>query len=453
MECELVVVGAGPAGMAAAYSAGRLGLRTVVLDSEPTPGGQYYRHPSQVRPPSTVASFLHYVRRSTLVTYMPETVAWHLEPGFKVYIERPSGPQVLTSRCVILATGAWERPVPFPGWDLPGVVTAGAVQALLKGYGVIAGEPLVLAGGGFVLTVARQVLTSGGKLAAVVLTGSSPLVSGAWLMLRRPSVLGELTATLGLLARHKVPVYTGWLVREAVGTRTLREVVLVRHDRAMSPIPGSATRLRARVLGVGYGFVSSTQLARVAGCQLTWDGLHCQWLPKVNADLETTVKGLFVAGEAAGSAGAHVAELEGELAALCAFERLRGTDSALAERRNKLQAKREVARRWAAQIQRLSALRPGIFGLASRDTVVCRCEKVSWGEVIDALSEYPPDLTALKAATRIGMGPCQGRFCEPSLIPMVAQQAGVDPGMVEPFSVRPPVEPIEVGRLALLDRQ
>ncbi len=448
MECELAIVGAGPAGMSAAMIAASLGLSTVVVDDGAVPGGQYYRH-GPGRPPSgKVKAFLKLTQASPALTYLPRTTVWHLEPGFKLYLDGPSGTGILLARSVILATGAWERPVPFPGWDLAGVLTAGAIQLLLKAQGVIAGRPVVLAGGPFVLSVARDVLAAGGELAAVALAGRPSLRQTARLLASKGTVGGQAAMSLAAIARHRVPLYVGWLVREASGDEVLREVTLAKHDQDWRPIPGSEIKVRARVLGVSYGFVSATQLAQLAGCQMRWDPLRFQWLPQHNADLETTVSGLYVAGEAAGVAGVQVAEIEGRLAAICSFERLRGSGRPTAEARNRLQGQWEGARAWADRFVGLSAFGPGLYRLASASTTVCRCEGVRWSEVLDALSHGVADLNSLKVRTRVGMGPCQGRFCEPTLIPMVAQGLGIRPEDVRPFSIRPPAAPVEVGRLA-----
>jgi NADPH-dependent 2,4-dienoyl-CoA reductase/sulfur reductase-like enzyme/bacterioferritin-associated ferredoxin len=450
MECELAVVGAGPAGISAALIASRLGMSAVVVDEGAEPGGQYYRYRPGIRSPRKVESFRKAIRTSPLLTYLPGTSVWHIEPGFRIYLDGPSGADVLFAKSVILATGAWERAVPFQGWDLPGVLTAGAIQSLLKGQGVLAGRPMVLAGGPFVLTVAREVLAAGGEVSAVALAGSPSLWQLAGLASSRIAVVREAASALGLLVRRRVPVYVGWVVREAFGNNVLRGVALTRYGRGWSSVAGGEVRVPARVLGVSYGFVSATQLAQLAGCRMVWDPLRFQWLPQHNGDLETTVRGLYVAGEAAGVAGAEVAEIEGELAALCAFARLRGSSRALSEARNRLQSRREKARAWAGRLLNVWSLGLDLYRLTTGSCTVCRCEGVKAADVLEALSEGVSDLNSLKALTRVGMGPCQGRFCEPTLIAMAAQRLGVRPEEVKPFSVRPPVMPVEAGRLAQL---
>ena len=314
---DVAVIGAGPAGMAAAATAADRGLRVALIDAGRQLGGQYFRHPAPGLTAPWLPKLYHGWQHFEQLVTRVETASgievlfghqvWAVEPGFKVLTDR--GP--VEAPYVILATGAYERVVPFPGWDLPGVFTAGGAQALLKGNLVLPGRRVVVAGTGpLLLPVATGLATAGAKVLALYEANNirgyakNPLP-----LLSNPTKLAEGLDYARQLTRARIPVHTGRMIIEAQGTDALEAVVAARPDGT------DPQRIRCDSLAIGYGLAPQIDLALTLGAATTHlsDGTIAL---RVNTTQRTTIPGLYAAGEAAGVAGAETALLEGEIAGL-----------------------------------------------------------------------------------------------------------------------------------------
>ncbi|MBX9391354.1 NAD(P)/FAD-dependent oxidoreductase [Streptomonospora nanhaiensis] len=442
---RVVVVGAGPAGLAAARSAAAAGAAVLVIDAEPAPGGQYLRRDALAgaddRDPATALP--------PGVEHRPDTVVWAIEPvpgGHRLHLR--TGPAddpgrtgaTVDTRALVLATGAHDRALPFPGWDLPGVYTAGAAQALAKAQRLAVGERVLLAGTGpFLLPVARSLLDAGARITAVLEAGEP--VTG-WLrhpggVLAGSGKLGELASHLAALARHRVPYRPRTTVVAAHGTDAVEAATTVRLDRDWNPVPGTERRVEADAVCVGFGFTPQTELAVAAGCAMA------EGFVRVDAAQATSVPGVFAAGELTGIGGAALSAAEGEVAGAAAA-RLVGRDP-----RPPLAALRRVrrGRRFAAALAAAHPVRPGWSTWLAEDTLVCRCEEVRAGELRAAARERGASAARpLKLVTRAGLGPCQGRVCGRN----VAELLG-DPRLADGFARRPIAAPVRLGELAAGD--
>jgi NADPH-dependent 2,4-dienoyl-CoA reductase/sulfur reductase-like enzyme len=359
---DLIVVGAGPAGIAAAVHAAEAGRRVALIDSAQRPGGQIWRHRDRRTLSRTAARWLERLDRSG-ATFVPGTEI----------VDAAS----LRGRTVILATGARERYLPFPGWTLPGVIGIGGAQALLKnGAADFRGRRIVLAGSGpLMLTVASALAKAGARIVLVAEQASARRMAsfGARLW-RTPSRLVD--AVKYRSAFVGAPYRTGTWVTRCEASTALR--VTLNDGQAVT----------CDILCTGYGLVPSTELARLVGCD-TRDGAVV-----VNERQETSVTGVFCAGEPTGIAGVDVALVEGAIAGRAAAGV--GT-SAL-----------KVDRTFATRLDEAFALRPEVRALADASTIICRCEGVPYGALDPSWSSRQA-----KLYTRIGMGPCQGRVCGP----------------------------------------
>lgn len=314
---DVAVIGAGPAGMAAAATAADRGLRVALIDAGRQLGGQYFRHPAPGLTAPWLPKLYHGWQHFEQLVTRVETASgievlfghqvWAIEPGFKVLTDR--GP--IEAPYVILATGAYERLVPFPGWDLPGVFTAGGAQALLKGNLVLPGRRVVVAGTGpLLLPVATGLATAGAKVLALYEANNirgyakNPLP-----LLSNPTKIAEGLDHARQLARARIPVHTGRMIIEAQGTDALEAVVAARPDGT------DPQRIRCDSLAIGYGLAPQIDLALTLGAATTRlsDGTIAL---RVNTIQRTTIPGLYAAGETAGVAGAETALLEGEIAGL-----------------------------------------------------------------------------------------------------------------------------------------
>jgi len=452
---DIAVVGAGPAGLAAAVTAAQAGCRVALLDSAPHIGGQFWRHRDDDdggghRDWDVFARLRAGVLDST-VDYRATAAVWFVEStadGFRL----AGSAGETTAKLLVLATGAYDRVLPFPGWDLPGVVTLGAAQALLKGSGVPVGRRVVVAGAGpFLLPVATSLLTAGAEVLGVYEAGN-PRRYASWPR-TLAGVRGKLREAAGyaaVLARHRVPYRTGYVVTAAYGTASVEAVDVTRLAPDGSLLPDTARMLECDALAVGFGFTPQLELPLALDCatRLDVDGNLV-----LTADLagQTTVPGVYAAGEVTGVGGATLALVEGRLvgavtAAAC------GRPSPLTEMElTKLLTRRTAMRRFAALMHEVHAPPAGWTGWLTEETVVCRCEEVPVSRIRAAVE----DLGATEAGTvrslcRPGTGWCQGRVCGYATAALTAQLCGrpLSAADLAAFATRPIASPVRLGDLA-----
>lgn len=425
LTVELAVVGAGPAGLSAAVTAADAGLTVAVLDlagqvldRRSWPGGAGARR--RFADHRQTGRVVHLARHAvTAVSRQDGVLLVRALAG-----ERDPAGRVVRARTLLVATGAHDRQVPFPGWTLPGVFTAGGVQSLLKD-GVAAGRRVVVAGTGpFLLSVAAGLLAAGVEVAAVV------EANGPWRYARHPRAVagaaGRLPQALGYaarLARHRVPYLPRHAVVEACGEAGLRGVRVRRLDRGWRAA-GPARWIDADTLAVGYGFTPQLDLLLPLGCAatVTADGTLAA---VVDGAQQTTVDGVYAAGETTGVGGAELAAIEGRLAAAAVVRRLRGADPLPPRQARRLRAGRSRQRRFAAALADVHPVRDGWTGWLADDTTVCRCEEVDCGRIRSAVRDLGAgDARTVKLLARPGMGWCQGRICGTAVAALVAQAAG-----------------------------
>jgi NADPH-dependent 2,4-dienoyl-CoA reductase/sulfur reductase-like enzyme len=427
----VVIVGAG---MAAAHGAAAAGARVVLIDSAPKLGGQFHRQDGTS--PG---------ERFTLpdgVEYLPESVVFAVEPGprrhrLHVRTGRADGPRrtsrVVGTAALILATGAHDRALPFPGWDLPGVYTAGAAQALAKGQRIAVGNNVLLAGTGpFLLPVAESLIGAGARVLGV-LEANDPVtgwLAQPWAVAAGYRKTAEFARYLGLLARHRVPYRPRTTVIAAHGEDRVEAVTTARLRPDWTVVPGSGRRVEADAVCVGFGFTPRLELAVALGCELV-DGFVA-----VDVAQSTSVPGVYAAGEVTGIGGAELAAAEGEVAGAAAARAAAAPSRALRRVR--------AGRRFAGALAAAYPVRPGWRGWLDDGTLVCRCEEVSYRDLRDAVDQRQAlGVRSVKLVSRAGLGLCQGRVCGEN----VAELAGI-PGGAAAFSRRPIAEPVRLGELA-----
>lgn len=423
---DLAVIGGGPAGVAGALTAAMRGLRVVLVDSGVRLGGQYFRH--RDGPPEEFARQVRALReRAEIMTGRQVWAVTREEGGFTVHC---IGGAAVRSRRLLIATGAHDRPLPFPGWDLPGVLTAGGAQALLKGHGVVAGRRVVVAGTGpFLLPVAAGLAAAGAGVAGVYeANGGLGLARHPLLALGKA---GEAAGYLATLARNRVPYRTRHAVVAAHGDRELEAVTVARLDRDWNVL--ATRRVPCDALATGYGFVPQIELGVQLGCATRPDADGTPVLT-VDAAQRTTVPGVWAAGEPTGVGGRHLAETEGRIAGLSIVAD-GAPVRALLRRRARLRA-------FAAALHAAYPLKPGWQTWLTDDTLVCRCEEVPLAGIREAQQLGATDARSAKLLSRAGMGWCQGRICAHS----VAALTGTSP----PAPRRPIAQPISLADLATL---
>ncbi|GAA2145680.1 NAD(P)/FAD-dependent oxidoreductase [Kitasatospora kazusensis] len=449
---DLAVIGAGPAGLAAATTAADLGLSCALLDAGPRPGGQYYRHPAPglgaAHPERLHHDWPAFARlsarldahtREGRIDHLAEHQVWTAERGEVWTLHATLGPAAdgraaVRARAVLLATGAYERQLPFPGWTLPGVVTAGGAQAMLKAGLVLPGRRIVVAGSGpLLLAAASSLVAAGAAVPAVVeATGYLGYARGLGTLAANPAKLAEGARHGAVLLRHGVRLRRNSAVVEVHGTDRVTGVTVARLDADWRPVPGSGRRIDCDAVATGHGLLPQIELATELGAETRRapDGAVAL---RVDDGLRTSLPGLWAAGETGGVGGADLAIAEGELAARV----IAGRPVPAA-----LKARRRRRRAFAELMAAAHRPGPGWTDWLRADTDVCRCEEVPAGRIREAVEELGAgDARTVKLLTRAGMGWCQGRMCGPAVACLAGDTA-------PPADSRPLACPVPLGQLA-----
>ena len=460
----LAIVGAGPAGLSAAIAAAKCGLRPVVIDENAAPGGQIYRQlPRGFRVEQPEALGPTYEKGQKLLARAYDanielklgTTVWGLFDPLTLGLESGDKAESLQCGALILATGGYDRAIPFPGWTLPGVMTLGGAQTLVKSQRMLPGKKIILSGAGpFLLPVTSQLIEAGANIVAV-LEASKPM---GWLS-RASSLWGQWDRFregwdyVKPLLKARVGVRFGQAVIEAWGRGRVEGVVTASLDDNWRPIAGTEQTILADAVAVGYGFSVNTQLSRLCRCEHEFRKGYGGWTVKVDSRQATSVAKVFAAGETTGIGGSDIAAAEGSIAGYSAAESLGMISESEARARRAPYVERlRKLRPFARMMADLFSPRDGLFDITSPETVVCRCEEVTAAQIHEAIDNGANDLTGVKSRTRAGMGMCQGRVCGASVATLVARRTGRGQGEVGSFTGRPIVKPVSMGALAGMEK-
>ena len=454
---ECAVIGAGPAGLAAAITVAESGVDVTVIDSEPEPGGQIYKAVGASPLPDTGALGPDYAAGNALISAFRESGlrhvgaadVWMITNNREIGLLRNDQASFLHADRIVVATGAQERPVPFEGWTLPGVMNAGAGQILIKSAGVVPAEGVVLAGlGPLVLLVAWQYLRLGVEVRAVL--DLTPIGNYVRAAPRLPAALlaGDYLAK-GLrmhwdLRRAGVPIHAGVRRIRALGTKALEAVEIVAWGRTR--------RIETPVLMTHFGVIPETAMTRALGIPHDWDASQQCWRPRADLWGNTDIEGVLVAGDTRGIFGAKSAEWSGRLAGL---EVARSLGRLSRDERDAKGAPTQNAmtrdNRVRPFLERLYAVPDNWWKDIPDAATVCRCEEVTAGKVRAAIRAGAVGPNQVKAFTRAGMGPCQGRQCGATVARIVSEETGRPIGEIDLPRSRFPLKPIDLGTLAALE--
>lgn len=459
MSHDLLIIGAGPAGLAAAVEAGRHGLKVALLDEQEHPGGQIHRGVEAAERQGRAKRIgIDYRRgldliqefRASGAEYLPGHQVWQVERDGQLFVSDGSRSSVLRAKRVLIAVGAMERPVPIPGWTLPGVMTVGAAQILHKTTGSLPGDGVWVAGcGPLALYYIAEVVSAGGRVAGFLDTTRTPWIGTA------QAHAGSIAAGwrdalkgLGFLAQIK-----------AAGVRHVRRVERVealgegRLQLVRWRVDGRWEEAPAEGLLLHEGVVPQTHIAMSVGCAHRWDDQQLCFRPVIDEWGGTDIETIMVAGDCAGISGAMAARCQGRIAALGVAAQLGRID---AGRRDALAAplRAELARHQAIRPFLDALFRPAEhLQVPDDDVVICRCEGITARGLRQAVAIGARGPNQAKAYTRCGMGPCQGRLCGLTVTTTIAAATSSSPQAVGSYRIRPPLKPLSLGELASLAKE
>ena len=460
---HVIIVGLGLAGLSAARVLSGRGLDILLMDENISPGGQYLRRISRDLGVDSKRTSEHLKRvgyrlvneldqggmtvsQSTQILGVEDDgLIWAM--GQDGRIEKHHGEHI------ILATGARERFLPFPGWTMPGVISTGAAQILIKSAGMLPGRKhLVGRVGPLPLAVAGEISSAKGHVSAYWNQASWShqlrLLSGCRKHLSK-LMLG--TKYLSQLIVSRTPVRHCCKVKNAEGNGVLNQAVLTKIDREGHSIDGSEKAYEVDCLAVGYGFVPNLELAMLAGCELEYDVFKGGWIAKVNDTLQCSVPSIIAAGELTGIAGAEKSLIEGQLAGLVVarkFDTLRNGN--YQKKLIRLQKRRQREMAFGGFFNTICKTPTGMLKDLPDSTIICRCEDITIGHIRQQIQNGFTTLDAIKKATNSGMGNCQGRTCGPILQDILGVYASLGPEKLLPFSIRSPIKPVNLSALAEL---
>lgn len=435
---DVAVIGAGPAGLAAAVAAAADGAFVALVDAGPRAGGQYWRHREGDDGAhhhgwaafASLRSSLDAGIEAGLIEHLAGHAVWHVERAeggspFTIHALVDGTAREVRAWTLVVATGAYDRQLPFPGWTLPGVFTAGAAQAMLKGQGVAVGKTIAVAGSGpFLLPVAAGLAAAGATVVGVFEAGRPTAFARHPLtVLRAAGKLREGAGYLRILRRHGVPYRMRTAIIEALGEDAVTGVRVASLDAGWNVIPGTERTVECDTVAVGFGFTPQTEIPVQLGCEMAMDR-DGSLVVRVDDEQRSSTGDVFVAGEATGIGGAELALTEGELAGVHAAAAALGR-ATHPGRLEPIARRRTRGRAFADALAEAYPVRPGWRTWLRDDTVVCRCEEVAVAAIHGAVDDLAAaDPRTAKLFARAGMGLCQGRVCGYATTGLVAARCG-----------------------------
>ena len=456
---DLAIIGAGPAGLAAAATAARLGVSVLMLDENPTVGGQIYRGITANPVKDHMLLGADYWQGEVLAReaaassaqHAAGAVVWSVSPlddgGHELGVSMAGRSRMIGAREVTLATGALERPFPIPGWTLPGVMSCGGAQTALKASGLVPDGRAVIAGCGPLLwLIAWQYLNAGVAIDAILDT--TPSGNRLAALPHLPSFLASPYLAKGLKlmrdVRAKVRVISGIEALRADGSDKVEGVTYRKRGRE--------DRIAVDTLLLHQGVVPNINLSNAIGCRHVWDEMQITWKPATDEWGATSVRGISIAGDGAGIAGAEVAAQRGRIAALGAAQRLGKIDVPTRDR-DAAMPRATLARFMRGRAFLDALYRPAKnFRVPDGYTVACRCEEVTAERIRATVPLGAIGPNQMKSFLRCGMGPCQGRLCGLTVAELIADVRNVSMEEVGYYRLRPPVKPISLGELAAMPK-
>ncbi len=454
-KVQVAIIGGGPAGMAAAIDLAKANVDLILLDAYPQLGGHYFKQPpvewSTPKPDARQNEFRKLVDEidARSVPILHEAAVWGIfreDDGFTIHLQGPKIPNAIHAQILLVTTGAYDRPLTFPGWHLPGVITLGGAQMLLKGHGILPGKRILVAGGGpLLLAAAAGLVNAGGEVVAVldVAAARDGLTKAPAAFWGQGARIRDAIGYMRPLLQNRVPIRFRHTIFRALGDDEVTGAVCGQIDGEGHPRYDTAQKVDVDTICVALGFLPNLAITRHLGCDHVYDAALDAFYPQHSAAMETSVANVFVAGDITRIGGKDMAKLQGQLAAIHILQRLESLSPAqVSEHVRALQPTIQKEERFLMMIADRLRYLPGLLDLVDDETVVCRCEMVSAGQINAAIADGARDLRSVKLRTRCGMGACQSRYCEPTARGLVAHATGQSAAEAGVPSIRPPIVPV-----------
>lgn len=461
-EFDLVVIGGGPAGIAAATAASNHNLNVLLIDERSTLGGQIYK---RVGPGFEVKDSIKlgadYLRGEILIKsltksnaeVMLETTVLSVEDSQVIVVTADNKYDSIKYKKLLITPGAYDRPVVFPGWTLPGVITAGAAQSLVKTQRVLPGSRIFFAGSGpLALAFPAQLSKMGANIVGIIEAAPRPGLVKSFRIAR--SLRGNLDLIRDAffyqfhLVKSRIRIKYGRIIVSANGTDRLESITYARVDKNWRPISGTEKTVPADTLCIGYGFFPSVELFKILNCEMSYDESRGGTVVQLDEWGSTSLPNVFGAGDGTGVSGSYVAILNGQIAALrIAYELDKISEKTLFSLSKSIRKEVNLRKKFQKAINHAYAVKSGIYQLASSETIICRCESIPLKDLLPII-ESTSDFSVVKAYSRCGMGLCQGRNCQRQVSALIAAKHGLDLGKIPGTTPRFPAKPVLLGQIA-----
>lgn len=457
-KVDLVVLGAGPAGVAAANVASKEGAEVVIIDENSSAGGQIYRAPpNEFQPQNSFKSDefregekqRNILENSDLTALFKHRV-WSVSSDLVVSTVGPNGLSSWHARSLIIANGALERIIPFPGWTIPGVIGLAASTILLKSQYVLPGQSTVVAGcGPLLIAVANGIIKSGGKVSAIIdLNSKSDWIKAFPRLFSRPDQLFKGMSWFANIMKAGIKIYGGHAVTNTKQVDNVLRISIAPINSAGSILDSKNQKIvEGDCLAIGHGLFPSTEITRLLKAKHIYDPLKGGWVPLIDDDFRSSIPGVYIAGDATGISGAFSAVQKGRIAGMAAVRDL----NVMSSQKYKAKIKSELIilkknENFGKAAVRLMKFRPELIQTITSETIVCRCEDVFRSEIDEAIESGARDLNQLKAWTRCGMGPCQGRTCSEAIEAILASKVG-SRELAGQWTGRTPLRPVPIEQI------
>jgi|ETN07SMinimDraft_1059922.scaffolds.fasta_scaffold01536_7 pyruvate/2-oxoglutarate dehydrogenase complex dihydrolipoamide dehydrogenase (E3) component/bacterioferritin-associated ferredoxin len=457
-KVDLVVLGAGPAGVAAANVASKEGAEVVIIDENSSAGGQIYRAPpNEFQPQNSFKSDefregekQRNILKNSNVKALFKHRVWSVSSDLVVSTVGPNGLSSWHARSLIIANGALERIIPFPGWTIPGVIGLAASTILLKSQYVLPGQSTVVAGcGPLLIAVANGIIKSGGKVSAIIdLNSKSDWIKAFPRLLSRPDQLFKGMSWFANIMKAGIKLYGGHAVTNTKQVDNVLRISIAPINSAGSILDSKNQKIvEGDCLAIGHGLFPSTEITRLLKAKHIYDPLKGGWVPLIDDDFRSSIPGVYIAGDATGISGAFSAVQKGRIAGMAAVRDL----NVMSSQKYKAKIKSELIilkknENFGKAAVRLMKFRPELIQTITSETIVCRCEDVFRSEIDEAIESGARDLNQLKAWTRCGMGPCQGRTCSEAIEAILASKVG-SRELAGQWTGRTPLRPVPIEQI------